>query len=89
MNIKHIEEKEVFLFEEDFLQCILEYRLNDNVMDIMHVYVPSELGGKGIAASLTLQALTYAKENNLQIVPSCPYVRAYIAKHPEHKELLK
>lgn len=89
MKIKHIEAKEVFLLEKDTLQCILEYRLIDNVMDIMHVYVPSELGGKGIAASLTLQALTYAKENNLQIVPSCPYVRAYIAKHPEHKKLLK
>jgi len=49
----------------------------------MHTWVPQELEGRGIASALAEFALNYAKENELQTVVYCPFVKAYIQKHPE------
>jgi hypothetical protein len=34
------------------------------------------------------KTLHYLEENNLKLVPLCPFVAAYVKKHPEWKRLL-
>jgi len=48
-----------------------------------HTIVPDELGGRGIAGAIVKFALDYAREKQLTVVPQCPYVAAYLRKHPE------
>jgi uncharacterized protein len=69
-------------------RCELEYTLVDHVMTITHTRVPSELGGRGLAAEITKHALNHARAENWQVVPQCSYVDAYIKKHPEFAPLL-
>jgi len=69
-------------------RCELEYTLAGNVMTITHTRVPSELGGRGLAAELTKFALNHANSQNWRVVPQCSYVDAYITKHPEFATLL-
>ena len=49
----------------------------------MHTYVPAEIGGQGIASLLTQTALEYAKSQGHLIAVLCPYVAAYVKRHPE------
>ncbi len=59
----------------------LNYRIRGNNMIIYHTGTPEEDRGGGVAAELTARAFEFAKENNLKIVPACPYTQYYIKKN--------
>ena len=61
----------------------LVYRFRKNTMFFMHTSVPEELKGRGIASKMASTALEYAKEKGHKIAVLCPFVAAYIKKHPE------
>lgn len=69
-------------------RCVLDYTLNRNVMTIIHTGVPSELGGRGLAAEITKFALEYAQSQGWRVIPQCSYVAAYIQKHPIYASLV-
>jgi predicted GNAT family acetyltransferase len=68
--------------------CRADYRLQDGVMRIHHTEVPYRLEGRGIAGRIVAKALEYARENGLQVMPACAFVRAYMRKHRETQDLL-
>jgi hypothetical protein len=88
MEVIHDSVKEKFYLVVDGLESHLEYVKIDNVLNLNHTYVPHELRGKGIAGELVKAALTYAKENNYKIIPSCSYAAVYFQRHPEYGSLL-
>lgn len=53
-----------------------------------HTEVPKIFEGQGVASKMAKTALEYAKENNLQVIPLCPFVAGYIRKHPEYQSLV-
>ena len=53
-----------------------------------HTIVPEALAGRGIASALAKHVLEYAQHQNLKVRPDCPYIRAYIGKHPEYQPLV-
>ncbi|OGU41155.1 MAG: GNAT family N-acetyltransferase [Ignavibacteria bacterium RIFOXYB2_FULL_35_12] len=88
IEVIHDIEKQKFYAVIDDLESHLEYVKVNNVLNLIHTYVPNALRGKGIASKIVKVALTYAEENNLKIIPSCSYVAAYIQRHKEYEELL-
>ncbi|MGA9340921.1 MAG: GNAT family N-acetyltransferase [Rhodanobacteraceae bacterium] len=68
--------------------CGLEYRLANGIMTISHTRVPAAVGGRGVAAALTLAALQTARREGWKVVPGCSYASAYICRHPEFADLL-
>jgi predicted GNAT family acetyltransferase len=66
----------------------LDYRMSGHSVDMIHVEVPEEYQGQGLAGSLTLAALNWAREKGLKVIPSCPYVKVYLKKHPEFADLV-
>ena len=54
-----------------------------------HTEVPDALQGRGIGNKLAHAALEYAREQQLTVVPLCPFVAAYIRKHPEYQSLVR
>ena len=65
------------------------YRLQGDVMNIVHTEVPPASEGRGIAAALVQAALAHARAQGLRVRPSCSYVRAYMRRHPETQDLLE
>lgn len=57
-------------------------------LDLRHTEVPPAHRGDGVASELVEQVLTHVREEGLRIVPSCPFVAAYIRDHPEHASLV-
>lgn len=67
----------------------LAYSQRDGKLYLIHTEVPKPLEGRGYASALAKSALDYAKENQLTVVPYCPFVRAYLQRHPEYAPLVK
>jgi uncharacterized protein len=65
------------------------YTLADGVITFVHTEVPPELGGKGIGSRLIKGALDQVRADGLKVVAQCPFVKAYIEKHPDYQDLLK
>jgi predicted GNAT family acetyltransferase len=70
--------------------AVLEYRALDGgtTLDYYHTFVPPALRGRGIASELTAFALRYALDRHLKVVPTCPFVAAYISRHREFESAL-
>lgn len=66
----------------------LVYRLAGDVITLVHTEVDPAHSGQGHAATLARGALDDARARGLTVVPSCPYVAAYISKHPEYADLV-
>jgi predicted GNAT family acetyltransferase len=47
-----------------------------------HTEINEEYGGRGLAGVLAAQALDETIAAGLMIVPVCPYIKKYLAKHP-------
>jgi predicted GNAT family acetyltransferase len=65
------------------------YQRDGATLTVMHTEVPKELNGKGIGSRLVRGVLEIARAQALKVVPRCPFVAAYIDKHPEYADLLK
>lgn len=72
----------------DGVLCVLDYQLQDKVMAIVHTGVPSQVGGRGIAAELTKVALDTARTNGWKVRPLCSYAAVYMRRHPDYNDLL-
>ena len=65
------------------------YKLADGVITFIHTEVPPELGGKGIGSKLIQGALDQVRAEGLKVIAQCPFVKAYIDKHPDYADLLQ
>ncbi|HEY0273900.1 MAG TPA: GNAT family N-acetyltransferase [Chitinophaga sp.] len=63
----------------------LEYRLYKGDIALMHTEVPAVLEGKGVASALVRYAFAYAAEHRLPVMVYCPYVAAFVQRHPEYQ----
>ena len=55
---------------------------------LTHTEVPRELEGKGIGSQLVEKTLQDIERQGLRLVPLCPFVTAYIKKHPEWRRIV-
>ena len=60
----------------------------DNILDFDYTFVPEAARNQGWADKLVKAGLEFARENNYQVIPSCPIVEAYVKRHPEYQNLL-
>lgn len=63
--------------------AVLEYALEGKQIIFLHTGVPEAYEGKGIASQLVKTGLDYARSAGLTVVARCPYVKAYLERHPQ------
>jgi len=68
--------------------AFMTYRLAGNVMTLAHTETPVAARGRGIASQLVKGVLNEMRRRGLKIVPRCPFVSAYLAKHAEYRDLV-
>jgi uncharacterized protein len=68
--------------------AIADYEISGKEITFTHTNVPSAMEGKGIASRLINVALSDAREAGMTVVPRCSFVRVYIDRHPEWRDLL-
>jgi uncharacterized protein len=65
------------------------YEIAGPVITFVHTEVPPEFGGKGIGSKLIAGALDQVRSEGLKVIAQCPFVKAFIDKHPDYADLLK
>lgn len=68
--------------------AVADYRLQGDRVAMAHVGVPKELENRGIGSALVKFALEDIRARGLKVVPVCPFVAAYIKRHPEWADLV-
>ncbi len=64
------------------------YRLPDEEhVDFVHTEVDEAYGGRGLASRLVGFALADVRSSGKRVIPHCPYVAAWIKKHPEYADI--
>jgi uncharacterized protein len=65
----------------------LNYKIGDRQIELIHTEVPASLGGQGLANELARAALEFAAHQSLRVIPTCPFVRAFLKRHDEFAKL--
>jgi uncharacterized protein len=68
--------------------AVAYYRAAPGRITITHTEVPTALRGRGIGSVLVRGALDLARTQGLKIASRCPFVSAYLGKHPEYNDLV-
>ena len=87
-EVRDTPDRHRFELEVDGATAFASYRLNGANIIFDHTIVPDALSGRGIGSRLVRGALDAVRAKGLKVVPICPFVRAYIEKHPEVQDLL-
>lgn len=90
MNIQHEEYNNrgrFFLNEngEDLAEMTYS-RASDEVIIIEHTEVDPSLKGQGVANLLLDRTVEWARENNLRILPVCPFAKTMMERHKAQYE---
>src|ERR1700759_712899 len=64
------------------------FHRSQDTIAFLHTEVGTKFQGRGFADKLIGGALRIAEEEDLEVLPVCPYVRAHIARHPAHVGLV-
>ena len=65
------------------------YQTAPGVITLTHTEVPPALGGRGVGSALVRGVLEAARARGLKVVPKCPFVSAFMGRHPEFNDLLR
>lgn len=63
--------------------AFMKYERRDDALVLVHTEVPPSLRGGGVGERLVVFALDSARARRLRVVAVCPFVRAYLRRHPE------
>jgi hypothetical protein len=91
MRIEHDAAQHRFMahVNEGPAEGVLVYaRTGTDQLDLQHTAVTESQHGQGVGEALVRAALDYARENKLRIIPTCPYVRAWLKRHPGQADLV-
>ena len=88
LKVIHNKEKERFEIDLDGKTALIDYSEQNGVLAMTHTEVPPEFEGKGIGSKLVKGALELVKNENKRVRPLCPFVAAYIERHPEYEPLI-
>ena len=88
LDVRHNPEAQRFEADVEGGIARADYRLQGDVMRIVHTEVPYASEGRGIAAAVVRAALDHARAHGLRVQPLCSYVRNYMRRHPETHDLL-
>jgi len=86
-DIVHRDAETCFEARLDGHRGVLHYARREvegrSVMVIPSVVVDRAIEGRGVAGALTRAALEWARAEGLRVDPLCPYVDAWMRRHPE------
>lgn len=88
MTVRHEPEKNRFALDTDHGTAHLDYILTRGLLTLAHTEVPVGAEGEGVGTALAKAGLDYARSEGLKVLPTCPFVAAYVRRHPEQRDLI-
>jgi predicted GNAT family acetyltransferase len=91
MDTNITDNKERHRFElrlDDRVAGWIDYFRTDGVVAMTHAEVQSDLRNQGHGDTLVREALEQVREEGAKVRPLCPFVAAYVRRHPELEDLV-
>ena len=83
VNNENLQKKRFELHIGDQMAYV-DYIINKlGIIYLTHTEVPVGLEGNGVGSAIVSKVLEYIRHNNLKMAPLCPFVAAYLKRHPE------
>ena len=64
------------------------YRLRGDRIVFLHTEIDESCAGRGFGSRLAAAVLDDARSKGLEVAPLCPFIAAYIKRHPEYQDLV-
>jgi predicted GNAT family acetyltransferase len=77
---------ELWLGEE--MAGVMIYRSRPNALALIHTEVDPAFSGQGLGGKFVVAVLDELRERGVKILPLCPFVSAYLERHPEYLDLV-
>lgn len=68
--------------------CFIAYRREPGAVVLVHTDIDPLYEGRGLGSRLVAGALDDVHRRGLRLVPRCPFVAAYLRRHPEDADLV-
>jgi predicted GNAT family acetyltransferase len=65
-----------------------QYRSRPGLIAFIHTEVDEAHEGEGLGSKLVAYALDDARARGLEVLPFCPFVNAFLQRHPEYVDLV-
>lgn len=89
MDVRDEPDQHRFVVEvEGNVAGVANYRVHDGRYVFTSTRVEDEYEGQGVGSTLARSALDELRERGVAIVPLCPFIAAWIERHPEYADLI-
>ncbi|MTB53997.1 GNAT family N-acetyltransferase [Lewinella sp. W8] len=82
------DEKKRFELEVNGHLAFIDFKETTHRMALIHTEAAPELAGTGAAAAVVEKTLHWIDQHGKLLLPYCPYVFAYLKRHPEWKRIV-
>jgi uncharacterized protein len=65
-----------------------DYQLGEKLIVFTHTEVDSAYEGHGVGGALAQHALDVVRSRGLRVLPLCPFIKAWIDRHPDYASLV-
>jgi len=72
----------------DGYTAFIQFNETPHHITLVHTEVPPELEGKGAGTAIVEKTLEAIEQGGKTLVPLCPFVFAYIKRHPDWKRIV-
>ncbi len=87
--VENDEKGRQFHAEIDGHRAHLDYvKQQDGTLNLIHTEVDPALRGQGVGEALVHHALDAARSGGVKVIPSCPFVKKFVERHPEYRDLV-
>lgn len=77
-----------FELKVDGYTAFIDFKEHGKKIWLIHTEAPEELKGRGAATAIIEKTLTYIEDEGYKLIPLCPFVAAYLKRHPEWERIL-
>ena len=69
------------------LAALVVYEVQGSTITLIHTEVKPEFEGQGVGGRIAKAVLDDARARGWRVVPRCPFIAAYIERHPGYTDL--
>ena len=89
IDIQHVPESNRYEARDgDDVVGLLAYETRGDVVVLTHTEVEPPAEGRGVGSGLARTALDDIRAGSKQVDPQCPFVAAWIDRHPDYGDLI-
>ena len=88
LDVPELERYEARLGDGGTLAGLIDYRVGESWIALVHTEVLDGFEGQGIGSRLVRAVLEDLRERDIPVIPRCPFVSAWLQKHPEQHDVL-